>query len=312
MGGGSYNSSSRSSRMSYYASVNGLDSMDDISSSNISKLMANTSDNIKTFGKAVHKDLDPMNVKFRESRDSAEHPLSYAIMLNIDVTGSMGNLPATLIKNGLPTIVSKVYAKGIQDPQIAINAIGDYEARDKAPLQIGQFEINDELLDKTLISINHERGGGGNDGESYLLAWYHAVFHTDIDCFNKRNQKGILVTIGDEASLKLITKECINHLYGYVPERDYSDVELLRLAKEKYNVIHIHCTETMQGASRFNQRYWDNLAQSEGIILKKVDSIDNVPDIIAELASEYYQGNTAAALSNSENYNSTESAKITL
>ena len=40
----------------------------------------------------VHQTLDPMGLIARESRDSAEHPDSNAILISLDVTGSMGRV----------------------------------------------------------------------------------------------------------------------------------------------------------------------------------------------------------------------------
>jgi len=91
--------------------------------------------------------MSPDGVNLRESRDSEEHPNSLAIVLALDVTGSMGSIPHNLVKNGLPTMMGSLIQRGVEDTQLLFLAIGDHEY-DRAPLQIGQFESSDELMDK--------------------------------------------------------------------------------------------------------------------------------------------------------------------
>ena len=64
----------------------------------------------------MHKEMNPHGVILRESRDSEEHPESLAILLGLDVTGSMGHIPHELIKTGLPNIVGKIIQGGIAHP----------------------------------------------------------------------------------------------------------------------------------------------------------------------------------------------------
>ena len=134
----------------------------------------------------INNAMNPYGISIRESRDSVEHPNSLAIILALDVTGSMGSIPHHLVKDGLPDIMQGIIDKGLKDPQLLFLAIGDHECGDKAPLQVGQFESSDELLDKWLTDVFLEGGGGSNEGESYLLAWYFASLHTSIDCLEKR------------------------------------------------------------------------------------------------------------------------------
>ena len=226
----------------------------------------------------IENGMNPLGLTIRESRDSAEHPNSIAIIIGLDETGSMGKIPFELIKNGLPTIVKTINDAGEKDPQIMFLGIGDHKT-DRAPLQVGQFESNDEKLDKWLQDIYLEGNGGGNGGESYLLAWYLAAKHTSIDCFEKRNRKGILFTVGDEPTHFDIPASRLKDLFGDGEYQNYTAKELLDLAKEKYDVYHILITETTMGTRPDTLNSWLKFLDKENIIC--VDSHLNVAKAIA-------------------------------
>lgn len=227
--------------------------------------------------RSINNAMNPYGVKVRESRDSADHPNSISIILALDVTGSMGSIPHFLVKEGLPTIMKHIIEAGINDPQVLFLAIGDHEC-DTSPLQVAQFESSDELLDKWLTSVYLEGGGGGNYGESYLLSWYFAGFHTSIDCFEKRKQKGFLFTIGDEPTLKHVPKEALKDIMGDGQYQDYSSAELLEKAMEKYHVFHLHIKETGAGSRQETMDGWKQLISNNLII---VEDKKNVAQIIA-------------------------------
>ena len=223
--------------------------------------------------------MNPLDVKIRESRDSQEHPNSVAILLALDLTGSMGNVPHTLVKTGLPNIMDGIIQQGQPDPQLLFVGVGDHEC-DRSPLQVGQFESSDALLDKWLTDIYLEGGGGGNNGESYLLAWYFAGYHTSIDCFEKRKQKGFLFTIGDEPNLTSLPSYNVKSIMGNGQYQDYSAAELLEKARETYNVYHIHVRETHNGK---NQSVVDGWKQVLGENLIEVQDSSEIAGLIAEI-----------------------------
>ena len=82
------------------------------------------------------KMLDKFNPKFigmREARDNDEHPNSTPIAIGVDVTGSMGYLSESIIKNSLNELMKKLYAsKVIPDPQLMFAAIGDLPFRSRS------------------------------------------------------------------------------------------------------------------------------------------------------------------------------------
>jgi hypothetical protein len=227
----------------------------------------------------VHSLMDPNGVMLRESRDSDEHPISVPIILGLDVTGSMGRIPHDLVKDGLPTIMGTIIEAGVEHPQLLFVAIGDH-LYDRTPLQIGQFESSDELLDKWLTSVWLEGGGGGNGGESYALAYYFAGFHTKHDAIEKRSMKGTLITIGDEPCHRTLSASDLDRIMGKGEYRDYSAAELVSKASENYNVYHLHIAETPTGANPSVIAGWKELLGDNLIVVK---DFREIPKIVADL-----------------------------
>ncbi|WP_164001608.1 VWA domain-containing protein [Pyxidicoccus caerfyrddinensis] len=169
--------------------------------------------------RACHPKMDPRGVKFRESRDSAAHPNSLAVVMALDVTGSMGNIPEILARQTLPSFMKDLMEAGIPDPQVMFMAVGD-AYMDRAPLQAGQFESSEQQMDQWLTWMFLERGGGSNPAETYELGMYFAAEHTAMDCFEKRGKKGYFFMTGDEPAFNHVAKEHIEGLIGTKLERD--------------------------------------------------------------------------------------------
>jgi hypothetical protein len=239
--------------------------------------------------KSINNAMNPDGISIRESRDSEEHPESLAIIIALDVTGSMGSIPLYLVRDGLPKLMGNIIQKGIKDPQVLFLGIGDHEC-DTAPLQVGQFESSDELLDKWLTDVYLEGGGGGNNGESYLLAWYLAGNHTLIDCYEKRKKKGFLFTIGDEPTLKEIPRHVIKGIMGDGQYNNYSDMQLLDKAKEKYDVYHLHLK---QGSNGNRQDVIDGWKQIIGNNLIIIENKEDVSKVISDIVIKNYQNNVS-------------------
>lgn len=223
----------------------------------------------------VDTGMNPMNLKTRESRDSAANPNSLAIQLWLDETGSMWDIPAHLIKNKLGSLIETILAHKIDDPAVLFGGIGDHYS-DRCPLQVGQFESGTMELNKWLTGLYLEGNGGGSGEESYLLAWLVAARHTSIDCFEKRGKKGYLFTVGDERCHEVVSKEKVEQLLGYKPEADFTAEQLLREAQQKYNVFHIHCADS--SSVRYVESQWKALLGERFIVL---DNSDNLAETIA-------------------------------
>lgn len=230
------------------------------------------------FSKGFNSAMNPFEVEMRESRDSVDHPESFPIIIALDVTGSMGSIPLFLIKEGLPTIMKKIMDAGIKDPQVLFMGVGDHTC-DEAPLQVGQFESSDELLNKWLTEIWLEGRGGGNDGESYFLPWYFTK-NVTTDHLEKRGKKGVLITIGDEPVLKEISESSLNKIVGGQNQK-FTATEMLDMAEKKFEVFHLHMGNTKSGSRDDVRAGWKQLMSDNCVIVENRETVaDRIVDVV--------------------------------
>lgn len=222
-------------------------------------------------GKASHLML-PKGIKFRESRDSDIHPESLSIAVFLDVTGSMGRIPEILVREKLGSLMNTLINHGIAHPQILFGAIGDHIS-DSFPLQVGQFESGTDELDHALTQVYIEGGGGGQQMESYTLAWLFGARHTSCDCFEKRGQKGFLFTIGDEAAWDTLQADKLKALMGYTEATNLTDRQLLEEVQRSYHVFHIHINQASYRDDPKILGYWKKLIGERLIILDDYNAI---------------------------------------
>ena len=189
----------------------------------------------------MHEPFNPATMKLpREACDSAESPHSRGIILAEDVTGSMGRFLLSLIQTAFPRLIKSIYDNVSYNPHIMFMGIGDVEVGDEAPLQVTQFETDLRILEQ-LEKIYLEEGGGSNRWESYILPWYFAGNHIEMDCYNKRGEKGFLFTFGDEEPTPRLTANDIRTVFGKREQIDRSVTALdcLEMASKKFYCYHI-------------------------------------------------------------------------
>lgn len=240
----------------------------------------------------AHKDMKSQDILFRECRDSEAHPFTVPIQLYLDVTGSMGHIPHEMIKDGLPTLMSNLIQRGVEDASLMFAAIGDHECDDE-PLQVGQFESGDAELDMWLTRTYLEGGGGGNYGESYPLAWYFAGNHVKTDAYEKRMAKGFVFTIGDEPYLKNLPASAVKSIMGKtaVGQGNFSAEELLAEAQKTNHVYHIF----LEHGSRYCNGDWKQLMGDNLIVTSDYTAI---PRIIAETILKHSKSPNNVQMSN--------------
>lgn len=226
-------------------------------------------------------EMDIRKKPVRESRDSEEHPESFPIIIALDETGSMGMVPEQLIKSAFPDIIKLIMEAGIKNPQVCFCGFGDVQGcREEAPVQIGEFESSDDLMEKWLQSIYLEGCGGGNNGEDPQMIWYVAARHMKTDAFEKRGKKGVLITISDEPVHKHTPKYAITSYIGDGCEKDLITSDILAEVQEKWDVYHIHIEH---GSYRLDQTNWvelldDKVNKNEGDWVADVKRI--IPNIV--------------------------------
>lgn len=252
---------------------------------------------------------EEMNIrgKVREARDSEEHPESFPIIIALDTTGSMGDIPRDLVTNSLPEIMKAIIEAGIPHPQLCFLGVGD-AYYDKCPIQCGQFESSDELMEKWLKLVYLEGGGGGNGGESYNLAWYFAARHTSIDSFIKRHKKGVLITIGDEPCHKAIAASDIRDLFGDGTEGNVTSTDLLEKVKEQWEPYHIQMGNGQWDYSVING--WEHLIGRDRLIVLPREDYKLIP-VVTSIICKVYGINTPEEIQE-EVKNEKKETKITL
>lgn len=237
-----------------------------------------TSTNLKS-------DMDPRYIDKRECFDNEDHPNTVPLIIGLDVTGSMGVVPQELIRDGLPHIMDNIIQSGIKDISVCFMAFGD--GHDIAPLQVGQFEASDELLDKWLTSTWLEKHGCGNQGEDPSSVWWFAGSRVVTDAWRKRQQKGLIITISDE---RCHEKSYVRNQFGEKSSEltNKTREELLNSAKEKWNVFHIVTKidpeDTQGGISILGD--WKEFLGEDYVIYEK--DVKKIPQTIVDIVNSRY------------------------
>ncbi len=217
--------------------------------------------------------FDPKFIRVREARDSEDHPESLPIIIGLDVTASMGYLAEKVAKEALNETMMKLYStNAVKDPALMFAAYGD--ASDESPLQVTQFE-SDIRIAEQLLDLWLENGGRGMVTPNML--WYFAAKHTSLDNFEKRNKKGFIFTIGDEADCRNDSeKDALMYHYKRVFGEDIKmDVdEMLAAAEEKFEIFHIFLNDHHQKA-----KYLVKLLPGHTMAIRP-DEIDAIPELI--------------------------------
>jgi hypothetical protein len=237
------------------------------------------------YARQIDKGLDPRNFKERECANNEEHPNTIPVILALDVTGSMG-AACKETAEALGVIITNLYEK-FKDIEFCIMGIGDL-AYDHAPIQMSQFE-SDVRIAEALDKLYMEHGGGGNGYESYTAAWYMGLYHTKLDCFDKQNRKGIIITMGDEPMNPYLP---ITELRAVVATKAQANIEtkdLFDKTSEKFNIFHIAVDSDECMYRYYAKKIDESFGQLLGTRLK-VSTIQNLAGCIEDCITEAIEG----------------------
>lgn len=218
--------------------------------------------------KSCDPKYDPRYIGTRECFDSDDHPNSTPIVVGLDVTASMGYLAVEVATKALNELIMKLYSTGsIEDPALMCAAYGDH--RDASPVQVTQFE-SDIRIAEQLLELYFENGGQGDVVPTCL--WHFLANHTNIDAIKKRNQKGFVFTIGDNAEIRRDISPAITIRNVMGDESNAKTPEaVLKDAEKKFHLFHI----MIGGDNTYNRR----LMNGHAMTIQKSD-IDLIPQII--------------------------------
>jgi hypothetical protein len=215
--------------------------------------------------RGVHADLDPRALKGgrRESRDSPAHPESNAVLIGLDVTGTMSSV-VRQIHASLPKLMGLLTRKNyLAHPQICFCAIGD-AVTDEAPLQVGQFESGAEM-EGDLSKFWLEGNGGGQAMESYELFAFFGARHTSTDCLEKRGKLGYAFIIGDEKPWPKVHAE---HQRQWLGATEASDIPVKAIFEELQEQYHVFVILPL--GSNYGDRYkseWAEIVGAEHVLV---------------------------------------------
>lgn len=223
----------------------------------------------------LHPSLDVTRKPRRESRDVPGKQPATPIMVWLDVTGSMSQIPGLLIQDLSKLMKLIIDGKIVTDPQICFAAIGDATS-DRVPVQVGEFEADDALAEGHLSNIFLEGAGGGQSCESYEMALWFAGNQVDTDSFQKRGEKGFLFIIGDEAPYKTVRRDLVQRFLGVSIQQDVSLKDAVAQASEHFHVFVIRPGGTAHFDSEAVQKAWAAVLPAERVI-KQEDWQDIAP-----------------------------------
>lgn len=276
MGGGSWTTSAY---VNHSTTSRGFTSMDDFKAASAQQLY-----------RAHYLDamLDPRG-KVRECCDSDEHPNTKPVILGLDVTGSMGSAAEAVAKQ-LGDIMENIYGK-VEDVQFMTMAIGDL-SYDDAPLQVSQFE-SDIRIAEQLEKVWFEAGGGGNSWESYTQAWYYGLWRTKLDCYDKRGQKGLIITIGDEPLNPYLPAGPLAQALGITIQDDIDTEDLYKEACEKFDIWHIGFNDKRTSYNDYKNigkmKGWEKLLGDHFVEA----NAQNLDKVIADIIDKSFNGDSS-------------------
>lgn len=224
----------------------------------------------------VNDKMNPFGVRYRESRDSPEHPITIPIGISMDLTGSMSTVPhifqkalAKLMGHFLEDKASGKRYLGEGYPAICIAGHDDYVAMGgvQGTVQVGQFESGIEIDDDLGRIWFTGNGGGGEPRESYELMLYFFARHTATDHWEKRGRKGFLFLFGDEKAYNPVRADQVKELFGDEISKDIPIEDIARECAEKWHIFYVQPNMTSHWQEERILNFWRGVINPEHVLL---------------------------------------------
>ena len=215
---------------------------------------------------STHPLMEPLGIRLRESRDSEDNPNSLGVIFALDVSESMGTIPERMARETLPKFMQALLDARVENPQVMFMAVGQADS-DRAPLQVGQFESTEALIDRWLTQLFLE-GGGSGGRESYELAMYFAARRIEMDCVSLRGRRGFLFMTGDEPPNPAVSKV---HVERFLGEEIAEDIPIRDIIEEVQRGFEPFFLIPNQRAARETERAWRDLLGDRVVVMEDAD-----------------------------------------
>lgn len=198
------------------------------------------------------------------------------LVIWVDVTGSMGDWPATIFSK-LPYLDHEMKTEYLgADAEVCFGAVGDAHS-DRYPLQIQPFTKGTDMA-KKLESLVIEKGGGGQFKESYELAALYTLFNIETP---KTVAKPVVIFIGDEMAYDWVTIPNASRQAKVKIASDMTAKAIFGDLKERFNPFLILKPYHLGEGSQINrdvERFWVDLMGKDRIAY--LDDPGRVVDVI--------------------------------
>lgn len=255
----------------------------------------------------LHPALAPGWGGLRVSADVPGEAPKTRMTFAFDVTGS--NIQNALVYQAkapqmLDRLTNRGWVPGNLDIQIA--AVGDAET-DTYPVQLSQFEVDGNMIDRWLDTLILERRGGNNDQESYALLFWVLANQNRLQGW-EYGQKGNLYVLFDEDIRLTVPLRHLTKLYNVrgeaeqqvggveitpsmmrrtldaglvLPDDDVMTDDIIADLLSKYNVCAIVSGMTGYYNDQRIQDHWRSYFGEQNVI--KLPDPNNIVDLVSSL-----------------------------
>jgi len=221
----------------------------------------------RSYGEAVAAGKKALDLVPKGIKTKSESPLVIAC----DVTGSMGEWPATIFSK-LPYLEKEGQEYLGESMEISFAAIGDAVKGDKYPLQVRPFVQGTGLADE-IKALVIEGGGGGGGQESYDLAAEYYAENVDMPNAVRRP---IFIFIGDEGLYDELTPSNAQDYAQVKLKQNINLEEIFNNLKKTYNVYVVR--KSYGSSDSYIQAQWARLIGEDHIC--PLDDANRVVDVI--------------------------------